>query len=67
MTKFISSDSDLPESLNTTAKQIAKAKELAGSHLQIRATTARGVDIQGFFSRTLIVTMVGGDKVVIQL
>lgn len=67
MTKFIYSDSDLPASLNTSAKQIAKAKELARSHLNMRATKARGVDIQGFFSRTLIVTMESGEKVIVQL
>jgi hypothetical protein len=66
MTKFIYSDSDLPESLNTAAKQIAKAKELARSHLNVRATKAQGVDLQGFFSRTLIVTLAGGDKAIVQ-
>jgi len=49
MTKFIYSDSDLPASLDTSAKQIAKAKELAQSHLNIRATKARSVEVQGFF------------------
>jgi len=67
MTKFIYSDSDLPASLNTGAKQIAKAKELARSHLNIRATKARGVDIQGFFSRTSIVTLESGQKIIVQL
>jgi hypothetical protein len=67
MTKVIYSDSDLPESLNTGAKQIAKAKELARCHLNIRATKARGVDIQGFFSRTLIVTIESSEKVIVQL
>jgi hypothetical protein len=42
MTKIIYSDSDLPEPLNTGAKQIAKAKELALSHLNIRVTKAAG-------------------------
>jgi hypothetical protein len=67
MTKLIYSDSDLPASLNTGSKQIAKAKELVRSHLNIRATKARGVDIQGFFSRTLIVTIESGEKVIVQL
>ncbi|KAH7346884.1 hypothetical protein BKA65DRAFT_551787 [Rhexocercosporidium sp. MPI-PUGE-AT-0058] len=62
MTKFIYSDSDLSASLNTGSKQIAKAKELARSHLNIRATKARGVDIQGFLTRTLIVTIESGEK-----
>ncbi|PUU78960.1 hypothetical protein B9Z19DRAFT_1192979 [Tuber borchii] len=66
MTKFIYSDSDLRASLNTGAKQNAKAKELALSHLNIRAMKARSVDIQGFFSRTLIVTTESG-KIIVQL
>jgi hypothetical protein len=67
MKKFICSDSDLPASLNTEAKRAAKATELAQSYLNIRATKARGVDPQGFFSRTLIVTMNLGEKVIMQL
>ncbi|KAG4438958.1 hypothetical protein IFR05_005584 [Cadophora sp. M221] len=67
MTKFIYSDSDLLASSNTGSKQIAKAKELARSHLNIWATKARDVDIQEFFSRTLIVTIESGEKGIVQL
>jgi len=67
MTRFIETDNDLPVSLNTASKQVAVAKRLAQSHLNRRATKARGVAIQGFFSRTLIVTMDNKTQAIIQL
>jgi len=67
MTKFIESDDDLPVCLNTTSKQVAVAKRLAQSHLNQRAIKARGVALQGFFSRTLIVTLDNKNQVIIQL
>ena len=62
----IETDSDLPSQLNTAAKQEKLAKTLAAAHT---GKTARGVQapsIQGCYSRTRIVKLVGGEKLVIQ-
>ncbi|KZF20434.1 hypothetical protein L228DRAFT_263080 [Xylona heveae TC161] len=62
----ITSDSDMPKCLNTKQKQIKKALELASSHFSTTAKEAHSPDIQGFFSRTMIVTLKTGEKLVIQ-
>jgi hypothetical protein len=62
----ITSDADLPKCLNTEAKQVKKAKQLAHSHTGVPAKKARGPHIQGFFSRTMIVTLRNGHEIVIQ-
>lgn len=66
MTKFIENDSDMPEPLNTQQKQEKRAKKLAADFLNRKARSVRAPNIQGFYSRTRIVTMVGGEKTVIQ-
>lgn len=62
----ITSDDDLPYCLNTASKQAKKARQLAHSHSGIPAKKARGPCIQGFFSRTVIVTLQNDEEVVIQ-
>ncbi|KAG9198147.1 hypothetical protein G6514_010473 [Epicoccum nigrum] len=62
----ITSDQDLPRCINTAAKQAKKARELAHAHSGIPARKAQGPRTQGFFSRTMIVTLQTGDEVVIQ-
>lgn len=64
--EFVEDDSDLPEILNTAAKQEKRAKMLAAAHLGKKAYRTHAPEIQGYFSRTRIVKMVGGDKLVIQ-
>lgn len=62
----ITSDNDMPQCLNTAAKQAKKARELAHAHTGIPARKAQGPHIQGFFSRTMFVTLQTGDELVIQ-
>jgi len=62
----VTSNADLPKCLNTEAKQAKKAKQLAHSHSGIPAKKARGPHTQGFFSRTMIVTLQNDDEVIIQ-
>ncbi|KAL8828591.1 MAG: hypothetical protein Q9170_006536 [Blastenia crenularia] len=62
----ITSDADLPKSLNTSSKQITKAQQLAHLHSGIRAKKARTPRPPGFFSRTVIVTLRDDEEVVIQ-
>ncbi|KAG0633025.1 hypothetical protein HOY80DRAFT_993763 [Tuber brumale] len=62
----ITSNADLPTCLNTESKQVKKAKQLAHSHSGIPAKKARGPRIQGFFSRTMIVTLQSDEEVIIQ-
>ncbi|KAF2792725.1 hypothetical protein K505DRAFT_325968 [Melanomma pulvis-pyrius CBS 109.77] len=62
----ITSDADLPKCLNTVSKQAAKARQLAQSYSGIPAKKAQGPRPQGFFSRTMIVTLQNGEEVVIQ-
>ena len=62
----IASDADMPQFLNTATKQAKKARELAHAHSGIPARKAQGPRLQGFFSRTMIVTLKTGDEIVIQ-
>ncbi|KAL8942015.1 MAG: hypothetical protein Q9216_001905 [Gyalolechia sp. 2 TL-2023] len=62
----ITSDADLPESLNTSSKQTTKARQLAHLHTGIPTTKARTSQPPGFFSRPAIVTLENGEEVVIQ-
>ncbi|KAF1993663.1 hypothetical protein P154DRAFT_527597 [Amniculicola lignicola CBS 123094] len=66
MTVEITSDADMPKCLNTPSKQATKARQLAHLHSGIPAKKARGPQPQGFFSRTMIVTLQNGEDVVIQ-
>jgi len=66
MTKFVKSNADLPKTLNSDAKQIARAKTLAEAHLGVKAKKAKGPRVQGFFSRTMKVTMDNGEEAIIQ-
>ncbi|KAF1828993.1 hypothetical protein BDW02DRAFT_574389 [Decorospora gaudefroyi] len=66
MTIEITSDADLPKCLNTPSKQTTKARQLAHLHLGIPSKQARGPRPQGFFSRTVIVTLQDGKDIVIQ-
>lgn len=62
----VTSNSQLPQCINTTAKQAKKARALAEAHSGITARKAREPRLQGFFSRTVIVTLQNGDDLVIQ-
>lgn len=62
----IISDGDMPPCLNTSSKQAKKARELAHAHTGIPARKAQGPQPQGFFSRTMIVTLNTGEEIVIQ-
>jgi hypothetical protein len=64
--KFVEEDSDLPEPLNTAAKQEKRAKTLAAAHTGKKVHRVQAPDVQGYFSRTRIVKLVGADKIVIQ-
>ncbi|KAF1828767.1 hypothetical protein BDW02DRAFT_574593 [Decorospora gaudefroyi] len=66
MTIAFTSDADLPECLNTSSKQTTKARQLVHLHSGIPAEKARGPRPQGFFSRTVIVTLQNGVDIVIQ-
>ena len=66
MTITINSDADMPNCLNTPSKQATKARQLAYLHSSIPAKEAHGPRPQGFFSRTMIVTLQNGEDVVIQ-
>lgn len=59
-------NADLPKCLNTASKQAKKARQLAQSYTGIPAKKAQGPSLQGFFSRTMIVTLQTGEKLVIQ-
>ncbi|KAK8153007.1 hypothetical protein BKA80DRAFT_285735 [Phyllosticta citrichinensis] len=66
----IESNKDLPKCLNTPTKQAKKARELATlctglATIKANAPQFQG-PFQGFFSRTVIVTLEDGDQVVIQ-
>ncbi|KAF2759776.1 hypothetical protein EJ05DRAFT_474838 [Pseudovirgaria hyperparasitica] len=62
----ITSNADLPKCLNTPSKQSTKARQLVNLHSDIPSKKARGPNLQGFFSRTVIVTLQNGEDVVIQ-
>ncbi|KAL9024046.1 MAG: hypothetical protein Q9196_006800 [Gyalolechia fulgens] len=56
----------MPKCLNTSSKQTKRARQLAHLHSGIPAKKARTPRPQGFFSRTVIVTLQNGEEVVIQ-
>ncbi|KAI9844688.1 MAG: hypothetical protein M1837_005430 [Sclerophora amabilis] len=62
----ITSDADMPKCLNTPSKQAKKARQLAETYSGLSTKKARGPRLQGFFSRTMIVTLQGNKEVVIQ-
>nr|POE77842.1 hypothetical protein CFP56_09485 [Quercus suber] len=62
----VEDDFDLSELLNTAAKQEQRAKKLAAAHLGKKAYKVQDPEMQGFYSRTRVVRMVGGEKIVIQ-
>jgi len=62
----VTSNADLPNCLNTESKHVKKAKQLAHSHSGLPARRAQGPRTQGFFSRTVIVTLQNGEEIVIQ-
>lgn len=62
----LTSNTDLPRCLNSSRQQIDKARQLAALHIRTPTTSARCVQPQGFFSRTVIVTLQTDEEVVIQ-
>jgi hypothetical protein len=63
MVVTINNNVDMPLCLNTEAKQLEKAKELAQAHYNMGVEK---VEVQGFYSRTFIVTLEDKLEVVIQ-
>ena len=62
----MSAEKKLPPSLNTSTKQLAKARKLVEEHLQMPTKEARFPRIQGMFSKTVIVSLKTETEVVIQ-
>ncbi|EPE36496.1 hypothetical protein GLAREA_08659 [Glarea lozoyensis ATCC 20868] len=62
----IESNADMPMCLGTEAKQLEKARELAEAHYNLGVEKSEGVEVQGFYSRTFIVTLQDKMEVVIQ-
>lgn len=65
-TVVIASDSDMPKCLNSTSKQSKMAKKLAAACLGSPAVRVENPDIQGFFSRTMCLTLKDGRQIVVQ-
>jgi hypothetical protein len=66
MVIVVTSDADLPPCINTAKKQAVKARALAHAHSGVPSLNAQGPRLQGFFSRTMIVTLQNGHELVIQ-
>jgi hypothetical protein len=66
MVIVVTSDADLPPCINTAEKQADKARALAHAHSGVPSLKAQGPRLQGFFSRTMIVTLQNGHELVIQ-
>ncbi|KAI9828407.1 MAG: hypothetical protein M1832_002835 [Thelocarpon impressellum] len=62
----MSDEKKFPPSLNTSTKQLTKARRLVEEHLQTSTKKARFPRIQGMFSKTVIVTLTTGTEVVVQ-
>ncbi len=62
----MSAEKEFPPSLNTSTKQLAKARKLVEEHLQTPTKRARFARIQGMFSKTVIVSLKTGTEAVIQ-
>jgi hypothetical protein len=59
-------DSEFPDFLNTSEKQITKAKQLALQHLGFEPIAAQHVALQGMFSKTVRVSFRNGGDGIIQ-
>jgi hypothetical protein len=66
MTIVLYADSDLPRCLNTASKQDKRARKLAQLRSGIPVKRTARPNPQGFFSRTVFVTLKNGEEVVIQ-
>ncbi len=66
MATEIHANSDLPKSLNSDRKQETKAKEVVLARYGVKAERIRAPRLQGFYSRTRIVTLASGVDVVVQ-
>lgn len=64
--KCIESDADLPDGLNTPRKQKSHAKRIIEAFSNEKVASIKRVNIQGFFSRTFIVTLASGKQHVLQ-
>lgn len=62
----ITSDYDLPKSLNTPAKRVKWVKKLVAQHLGSPSARIDNPPMQGIFSRTLFCTLKDGRELVIQ-
>ncbi|KAI1075149.1 hypothetical protein F5B20DRAFT_595305 [Whalleya microplaca] len=62
----VSSDNDLPNSLNTLTKQVKIVEKLLSEHFNCQAKHIDRSPIQGSFSRTLFVTLEDAREVVVQ-
>ncbi len=62
----MSDDKKFPPFLNTSSKQMGRARRLMENHLQTSTKKARPVAFQGMYSKTYIVTLGTGVEVVVQ-
>ena len=66
MVIIINSNDDLPRSLDTSRKQISRAKRIASERFDLPAKSTRQPSEPGFFSRTVIVKLEDDREVVVQ-
>ena len=62
----ITSDKDLPKSLNTPTKRVRRAKKLVAKYLGSAAKFVDNPPMQGMYSRGLFLTLADARKVVVQ-
>ncbi|KAG7286811.1 hypothetical protein NEMBOFW57_009128 [Staphylotrichum longicolle] len=63
---LITSDNDLPRSLNTPTKQVRRIKKLVLEHLGSASKQIDRPPVQGMYSRTFFVKLADGREVVVQ-
>ncbi|CAF9920911.1 MAG: hypothetical protein GOMPHAMPRED_002174 [Gomphillus americanus] len=66
MVIIINSNDDMPRSLDTSRKQISRAKHIASERFGLPAKSTRQPSEPGFFSRTVIVKLKDDREVVVQ-
>ncbi|KAK3902095.1 hypothetical protein C8A05DRAFT_15803 [Staphylotrichum tortipilum] len=63
---LVTSDNDLPKSLNTPTKQVKRLKKLVLEHLGSASKRVDRPPMQGMYSRTFFVTLADSREVVVQ-
>ena len=64
--QLVTSDNDLPKSLNTPTKQVKRLKKLVLEHLGSASKRVDRPPMQGMYSRTCFVTLADSREVVVQ-